>query len=564
MKLILNGGEIELKDSQITINKSAFDPDNPTIRRIDYSGDIRIPFTNTNHKIMQSAYNISGKNKEFKQFVPATIKDDNTLSIGKALYKGIRNQHYIVQVVDKSKELYDYLNQELKEFDFSSEDFELSAANIQARNELDYLIGFPMVFMDTSVNRMYRYDVANYQYARPVLLFKKVFDKLFADKNYSYSYQDDMIEFLACSMNHEKLYVTSYIKDFTGDTFSSSQLLNMLTTDFYYNVTLYLNSIDTSTIPTIYRIKGDVTLTDNCVIRIEEVAGDQLQQEFYINKNQTTVDFQSNEFTGEVRIRIIPDDSITFDSVRVYTLVEGENISNDYEDYYFIVRDNMPDLTAMDLLRTYFLLTNSIIESDVLSNELKFVKNIKGEVKDWSDKYIEDSEEIEEITPFYQTTKLKYDNDEYVNLFEGEHQFSINDKRIGQSGDMITLPFSASNENNDYSQVITMCDVPIYDSSVRINTVSPRLFYLEYRFGQRVARFNYISFNELATNYADLIKSHQDYALLEARFNLTKHDVIGWKPTNVVYIKKFQSLFSVVEISNFVKGKSTEVTLIRR
>ena len=50
MKLILNGGEIELKDSQITINKSAFDPDNPTIRRIDYSGDIRIPFTNTSLK----------------------------------------------------------------------------------------------------------------------------------------------------------------------------------------------------------------------------------------------------------------------------------------------------------------------------------------------------------------------------------------------------------------------------------------------------------------------------------------------------------------------------------
>lgn len=573
MILLINGKEIELQDNQVTYNRTAFDPDSPSFRRIDYSGDVRIPFTNNNHRVMRSAYDIGSKGKDNKIYADAIVKNENTIINAKAKYKGIRvskrDRYYTIQILDRSKELLDYLDQNINELDLSDYDFEMSAANIQARKGIDNLISFPLVKMDIQDN-YYTIDNANYQYARPFLLIKYILEKAFSDKNYTLIYEDQMMNNLALTMNHSRLYATSFLKNYTDEEITASGLLDYTAFDFDHNVTVTQFTVDSSATPTIFRLKGDVILTGACTIQIEQTTGDQLIQKFYIDESDTEIDITSEEIDGTVQIRIIPEGTITFLDVDVYTLVEGENISNDFEDYYFKVHDNLPDVTIIDLFRAYLLLTYSYIDSDQYKNEIGLRLLRKGLVKDWSDKFIEDTEEIEEIPNAYKVSRFVYDNDDFVSKNFGFYQFKIFDQRIEDLGDLVTIPFSASSEIeitiafNDYD----VCYMPVYDNSVRENDLNIRLVYLEdggvNLSNQYISKFSPIDFKSLApVNYKDYISSLKDYARVKADFFLSQEDVISWRPTDVIYVKHFHSLFRVIEIGNFVKGMQTQVELYR-
>lgn len=592
MRLEINGIEADVTQL-ITLTRQVIDIENMATRLVDVTNSFSLPKTNVNQQIFESGDIVGSDNNKIDGFFTAKIIDQFFLFNGYGYINEI-NGSYKFQLIELSKSIFDNMNKPIKELDFESDDF---TYNIAGYNSLKLLSSsvwvWPIISMHekkTSTETVIPTTTnANLTYLRPSFRLKTILDKAFEDNNWSITY-DPLIDQLAISSNHENFYVTSYQKtlDVTYNPAGTPVNLTGLNTNDFENVISTTNTvINIGTIKTRFRLRG--TIITNATITIifkgtSSVAGDVTTEQLTIYSGTNEVDyttgyFETSDAGHNIEIFINGTGSIEFDDTLVYTIIEEEDLgdlsTNQLIGYRVKAYDNLPEIDQIDIFRLTLVITNSVIIPSSLdkSIELKNLNYSKNYNYDWSDKFVQGSENIKNILPEYaQTNYLEYDNDETVNPRLGRSSFIVNNTVLKDEQSFITLNFGASNEVDVSGQTIAHFNIYGLNPEVgatdykRINTLNKRLVYCYNDGGgtYTLARFLQVDWGTIKANYYEkFFNSLYRLRYIEAYFNLNKLDVLGFDFERLVYVDYFKSNFIVLGIEDFRADRFTKVKMLK-
>ena len=221
--------------------------------------------------------------------------------------------------------------------------------------------------------------------------------------------------------------------------------------------------------------------------------------------------------------------------------------------------------------------------------------------KDWSKKLAENEEQKISFraSTYAQKNNCLYTTDD-TNLLSGlgNSFFNINDKNLDSSKDVITLPYAASEEVIRLKETVyhpdgySVIQVKKLEGFQFKNNTKPRICYVDiitidyfsfYKVtvnGSSSGDYGYPYFpltyfnrvDEMSLNWARLLEENykelttqmlNEYKSVVAKFNLTINDVTDFDHMIPIYIEKYGAYFYVNTIKEFMKGKLTEVQLIR-
>jgi len=586
MRLEINGIDANVTQP-IAITRQVMDINNLTIRLVDVTNRFALPKTSTNQQIFESGDQIGTDGTKIDTLFNAKIIDQFFLFNGYGKVSEVGEQ-YKFQLIDLSKQLLDNMNAKLNQLDFESNDFTYGAA---AYNSLKLLTTSPWVWSIYSQHENKTSTetpipvggASDLKYIRPSFRVNSLLDAAFSANNWTLTYDNDLIDQLIISSNHKNFYVTSYQKtlDATYNPSGSPVSVTGLDTNDFENVISTTSTvIDIGTIKTKFRLRG--TIITNATIKViftgtSSVAGDVTTEELtiYSGTNEvdyTTGDFETSDAGHDIEITVDGTGSIEFDDTLLYTIIEeadlGNFSGNALVDYRVKAYDNLPDLTQKDIFKLCLVLTNSIIVPDTFNKtiDLKNVNYSKLNSYDWSEKFVQDSEVIEnELTEYGQTNYLEYDNDETLNPVTGRASFAVSHSALEDEKSFIKLSFGASNDidisSNSIAHMNKYTDTVVVDNDLNI-----RLLYAFNDAGDTytMARFIDVDWQTLKTNhYSDFVNSISRPRYVEALFNLNKLDVLGFDFAKIVYIEPLKASFIVMGIDDFIPGKLTKVKMLK-
>lgn len=249
------------------------------------------------------------------------------------------------------------------------------------------------------------------------------------------------------------------------------------------------------------------------------------------------------------------------------------------------IKGNLPDISQVDFIQSLcdmfgvFPIINPIPKKDdetgkrtveFVSIDTLFKNKVSRYVygkkfNDWTDRLITDPNDIEisfSKDGYYQRNYLRYTEDDTVT---GDYNgyFDIPDKRLEKEGDLIELPFAASDgdkimmfsEEKDSNNNITYS---FEDFESRIMSVIKRAD------GKCGLTFDGLDFKSLLSKYySRYIELVQDMYLITVTVELNALDLKNIDYTYPVYFKQFGRYFGIVEIQANSADDNCEVTLMR-
>ena len=585
MRLEVNGENVDVSDQLIAISRSAINVENITERKIDITNRFDLPDTANNRRIFDSGQLLGSSSKGFDKTYPAKLIDQDFIFNGLVFVREYTNRLYKIQLSERSKSLFDSMNDKLSALDFEQFDFVFNSANYDALKQrgVDNIWTWPVISMhkdNTVAKSRYTPGDDGLKYSRPCINYKKLLDSIFKVQGWSLSYNEDILNRLALSTNHKDFLVTSYQKTLTQLIAGSGGLTGLDTNDFNNGVIVTGTSIDIGTLKTKFRLRGTITTTSGYKIQIQGFNGtDTIIEEFTVSNGVSEVDFSTKDFkttnpTHLITINVIGTGQITFNDTLFYSIIAEDNFgdlsTNPLLDYRVKVHDNLPSLKQIEVFRNLLLMTNAIIEPDSLSKviTLKSLNKLsKNNSVDWSEKFETGSESVTtRSSDLAQTNNLIYKNDDTVFSDLGESNFPVDNESLQDVSDFIELIFGASNEIELNS--FTTAEFSIYNDTKRETDINPRIIYLydddEITPVFSIGRFTELDWRALAINYyKNWFESFRRYRPAEGLFDLKKLDVIGFDFMKLVYLDQFKSSFFVFEIEDFIPGRLTTLAMLK-
>lgn len=593
MRLEINGTEADLGANIIAITRQVIDLDNLSLRNIDITNRLRLPKSNVNQQIFNSADRVETNNDGLDLIYQSKIIDQFFIFNGIGTLNET-NLRYNFQLIEASKNLFKSLNDKINKLSYDDQDFTFNDANYDILKVIDddSIWVWPIVAMhEDTVESKTRFTSgdAGLKWSRPMLNFKKILTDLIENQGWTINIDTDIIDRLAISANAQRFYVTSYQKTFNASyTLSGSQdLTGYNTNDFEFGVTTLFASFSIGNTPTAFKLRGPVIADTDVIFQVVATSTPSnkiITKEFKILEGQTDVDFTTSEFkpsdsdTGiTIKVRLSGTGDFEFTDTLFYSIIEEQQLgnlsSNNLIGYRVKAFDNMPDKTQMDIFRTALIITNSIIEPNSFKKEinlksLKFISKLKS--KDWSSKFegTEGTYSIKNtISGYAQKNNLIYDNDESVAVDLGLDFFEIDNEISQDETDVLKIEFGASNEVEIENQSKTIAHLLCYDDTERINELNDRIVYLfddttpaTYTMG-RFIELDWRTLKE--TYYKTWFNSFNRLRIIEGYANLNKSDVINHDFIDLVYIDKFKSTFFVLIMDDYIAGELTKIKLLK-
>lgn len=578
MEVRINGIAADLGGSFPAITRKSINPNNISIRHIDITNKFKLPDTNINRQIFDSPAGVGTNNRSFDKLYNVTITDTFEIFSGKGFLSDSDSDTFSFQVVDKSKDLFTALDVPLNSIDWSDLYTDLSQTSI---NTLDSASEDHCLFWGKAcyhndplkINTDLTTGDGRCKYSRPSLYVHGLLKRAIELQGYTYTAND--VD-LAIGMNNEKFYFTSYQKTMSA-TYNPSGTLAMTllsTADFEHgDLTTTSTTIAIGTKKTMFRVRGSVesdAIIYMIIRAIDDVDSSKISEsKFTIPIGTNDIDFYTSEFQSDdgitIDIRFEGTGELTF-TAELYTNLEEneEDLStNPWLDYRILIHDNLPDITYHSLLKLICVIGNcfpSINNREKAFAFGSFSGMNKMNSVDWSNKFIQRSEKINpDFSSLCQCNYLKYENDETISASVGLGSFSTDNESLDGEGDYITIQYSASKEVTIDSNDIV--HINLYNNTGRIpdQSVSMRLFWVN----SDKLQFNQLQWTALAANYySALFDSLYRVRAISCEMNLSKLDVLSWSENKLVYIDYFKSTFIVLEINNFIPGRSTSVQLL--
>lgn len=249
------------------------------------------------------------------------------------------------------------------------------------------------------------------------------------------------------------------------------------------------------------------------------------------------------------------------------------------------IKGNLPDISQVDFIQSLcdmfgvFPIINPIPKKDdetgkrtveFVSIDTLFKNKVSRYVygkkfNDWTDRLITDPNDIEisfSKEGYYQRNYLRYTKDDTV-TGDYDGYFDTPDKRLEKEGDLIELPFAASDgdkiimasEKKDSNNNITYS---FEDFEPRIMSVIKRAD------GKCGLTFDGLDFKTLLSKYySRYVELVQDMYMITVTVILNPLDLKFMDYTYPVYFKQFGRYFGIVEIQSNSNDDNCEVTLLR-
>ena len=249
------------------------------------------------------------------------------------------------------------------------------------------------------------------------------------------------------------------------------------------------------------------------------------------------------------------------------------------------IKGNLPDISQVDFIQSLcdmfgmFPIINPIPKKDdetgnrtveFVSIDTLFKNKVSRYVygkkfNDWTDRLITDPNDIEisfSKEGYYQRNYLRYTKDDTV-TGDYDGYFDTPDKRLEKEGDLIELPFAAS----DGDKIIMASEKKDDDGNLTytFEDFEPRIMSVIKRAdGKCGLTFDGLDFKTLLSKYySRYIELVQDMYLITVTVELNALDLKNIDYTYPVYFKQFGRYFGIVEIQANSADDNCEVTLMR-
>lgn len=587
-KLEVNGKEVDLSNQIIALTRQVINPEEPTTRLIGISNKFQLPITQNNKEIFNFPFILNSNSLSLDKTYPAKYIDQTPIFDGVAFVRKYDVNTFDLQLADSSKDLFDNLKSGIKKLNFDDQDIIFNQTNYDVLKfpSSSRLWVWPIVSMheDRTVDKS-RFAPGNdgLKYSRPMFSLNYMLNKLVQNQNWTFGNDQDLTENVCFSSNHDKFYVTSYQKIISEalNLSGPENLTGLDAIDFNKGNILTSTTINIGATKTKFRLRGKVEAAGLTKIQIkgtESVTLKETVQEFLISSDQTEIDFTSKDFSSSansITVQIIIDGTGNFEfkDLLLYTIIEEESFgdlsTNPLIDYKVKAYDNLLKVSQLDLFKLAAILTNSIYEPDSFTRNIniKSLNNLsKLNAFDWSDKYDQKSETIENVlTKYGQSNELVYDNDDTIDAAVGKDTFPVFNESFDDVKEYIKIPFGATNDIE--LSGFTVGDFDIYNDTERENKLNPRILYFydntepaDYTIG----RFSELDWRSLKANYyQSWFDSLYRTRVIEGLADLNKLDVLGFDFTKLIYIEYFKSYFFCLSIENYVPGKATKIKLLK-
>lgn len=591
MRLEINGREADLSNDIIAITRQVIDVSNLSTRNIDITNRFRLPKTNNNQAIFNSADKIETNNTGFDKLYQSKLIDQSFIFNGTG-FLNEANGFYSFQLVDLSKDLFAKLGEKINMLGFDEYDFTFNQTSYDALKLIDSnnVWVWPIIAMHDNkilANTRFTAGDSGLKYSRPVFNFKKILTDAIEAVGWTIELDSPIVDRLAVSSNASKFYLTSYQKTLTEELSLSGveNIADLDVNDFENSVTPTDTTISIGTTPSIFRLRGNVTTDTDTTIKFKSLSvpsGSIQEKEFTVKSGQTYIDFKTSVFKPSgsdtnVSVSITIDGNGTFNFVDtlLYTIIEEQDLGafslNNLIGYRVKAFDNLPDKKQIDIFHDAIRVTNSIIEPDSFNKTIK-LRSLKALSKnnsiDWSDKFNADEgqwTQINRLSGYAQQNYLIYDNDDTVQSSLGEDFFTINNEALEDQTDVLQLKWGASEEVE--LNGFTIASFNVYNDTDRENEVNDRLIYVydnEEAATYTLGGFIQVDWRTLRANYyQNWFDSFSRLRIIEGVADLNKLDVIGHDFLQLVYIDSFKSSFFVHILEDFEPGKLTKVELLK-
>ena len=249
------------------------------------------------------------------------------------------------------------------------------------------------------------------------------------------------------------------------------------------------------------------------------------------------------------------------------------------------LKGNLPDISQVDFIQSLcdmfgvFPVINPVPKKDdntgkriieFVSIDTLFKNKVSRYVygkkfNDWTDRLITDPNDIEisfSKDGYYQRNYLRYAKDDTVT---GDHDgyFDIPDKSLDKEGELVEMPFSASDGN----KIIILQENKDTDGNIKytFESFEPRIMSIIKRDdGKCGLTFDGLDFKTLLSKYySRYIELVQDMYLITVTVELNALDLKNIDYTYPVYFKQFRRYFGIVDIQTSSNDDNCEVTLLR-
>lgn len=249
------------------------------------------------------------------------------------------------------------------------------------------------------------------------------------------------------------------------------------------------------------------------------------------------------------------------------------------------IKGNLPDISQVDFIQSLcdmfgmFPVINPVPKKDDETGKriVEFVnietlfdnirpRYLNGKVfNDWTDKLVSSPQDMEiSFTKdgYYQRNYLRYREDDTVT---GDYDvyFDIIDKRLDKEGDLIELPFAAT----DGDKIIMASEEKDSDGNLKYSfeDFEPRIMSVIKRDdGKCGLTFDGLDFKTLLSKYySRYVELVQDMYMITVTVILNPLDLKFMDYTYPVYFKQFGRYFGIVEIQSNSNDDNCEVTLLR-
>jgi hypothetical protein len=570
--LTIDNYEIELGNSRLVFSKSGYSFEDWITKDITYSERITLPESGLLNQIFFRPFSSEIAGKKFSKFHNFKYKDN-----GKIVFSGIckllkfnENRQYEIQLLDSSFELFENLNGKLNKLDLESYDF---VFNSTAYNTLKVINSGIWIWPASSTHqeKILSNNIlsGNLAYSRPFFSVKRLIEKMFSVNGWAYELGSNTSLFDKIIISaKDKFCFTSFEKSFTGTLTASS--FNLASPVFLKTDTLTGSYALNLTYKSKIRIRGSANAENDMLLTITGTGAKPQTQTFFLNKGLIDYDITSNDFQAGTAITIsfTGIGNLVLENFLIYTLIDendfGAMSSAIFTDFKVKTYDNIPSIDQKDLFKHCLVKIGGYFSTNNFNRKLT-INSVKSLSKlnaiDWSEKFIEESENIIPLDGYGKVNYFSYDNskDSPDNL--GRGTFDIDDETLKESETIYKSIFAASAEVTITDKMI---DNFIYDDTERVNEINTLIGYYEEIGAYTVARFENLNGNNLLSNYySNFVKAIQRGEILECKMNLNKSDFFLFDFSKLVYIKQKKSIYYVLNIGNYIENELTDVRLLK-
>lgn len=585
--LTIDNIQVDLSDSKIVLNKSAYSFSDWLTKDLPYSERVRLSETNELNELFKRPKNGSILSNKFNKYYSYSYSEQ-----GKIVSSGIAillrfnsNNQYEIQLIDSSKSLVDGMKNNINALDFEDSDFVFNSTNydsLKVLNDSVWLWAAASMYEEKTLSNSILNG--NLSYSRPFFSVQRILEKIFNTNNWIYSLSENSnsVNDLIISSNSDSFYFTSYEKKYSESlNVVNFDLLDLDSYDFIKTDTVTGSNTLLLNYNSQIRFRGFITASNDCILQIGGVsssATNTLTETFIINKGTFFYDFTSKNFktddtTYNLQFSIIGTSNLVFDNVLLYTTIEEQEFGSlsalNYVDFKVKVYDNLPDISQINLFKHCMVNVSGFFNSDNFKKELKI--NSINEVSklsslDWSSKLIESSIEVYLLSGYGKINYYSYDNDKVKPSNLGRGSFEVDNQTLKDTEVVYKSIFAASQEVEIDSKNII--DLPVYGEvdgiNERLADLNPIIGYYENVSNYTIAKFDNLNGNNILENfYSNFVKSVQRGELFKANFDLNKSDYFLFDFNNTIYLEQYQSSYYVIDINNYIEGEVSEVILLK-